>query len=72
MPYDDKSLWGIEINPNTPEIHVDFKNLRDFNEKFYKEYWNMLSGNYQYQILENYKYEHRWSTLSNYLLDMAN
>ena len=59
LPYDDKSLWGIEINTNTPEIHVDFKNLRDFNEKFYKEYWNMLSGNYQYQILENYKYEHR-------------
>ncbi|HCK92135.1 MAG TPA: metal-dependent hydrolase, partial [Gammaproteobacteria bacterium] len=39
LPYDDKSLWGIEININTPEIHVDFKNLRDFNEKFYKEYW---------------------------------
>ena len=44
----------------------------ELHEKFYKEYWNMLSGNYQYQILENFKYENRLSTLINYLLYMAN
>ena len=55
LPNDDKSLWGIEININTPELHADFKNLRDFDEKFYKEYWRMLSGNYKYQTLENLK-----------------
>ena len=46
LPYDDKSLWGIEININNPMQHVKFINLRKINEKQYSEFWDMLKGNF--------------------------
>ena len=45
LPYDDKSLWGIEIDINNPMQHVKFINLRKINEKQYSEFWDMLKGN---------------------------
>ena len=44
LPYTDNSLWGIEINFNEPDKHVLFRNIRNFNDKVYKEFWNMLKG----------------------------
>lgn len=46
LPYDDKSLWGIEIDTNNPMQHVKFINLRKINEKQYSEFWDMLKGNF--------------------------
>ena len=45
LPYDNKSLWGIEIDNDKPNEHVFFKNIRNFNYKIYYEFWNMLKGN---------------------------
>ena len=44
LPYDYKSLWGIEIDPYNPNNHVIFKNIRNFNESIYDEFWQMLRG----------------------------
>ena len=44
LPYTDNSLWGIEINFNEPDKHVLFRNIRNFNDKVYNEFWNMLKG----------------------------
>ena len=46
LPYDYKSLWGIEIDINNPDSHVKFKSLRRFNSSVYKEFWSMLNGNF--------------------------
>ena len=45
LPHDLQSLWGIEINPSKPDEHVKFKNLRNFKNNDYKNFWNMLKGN---------------------------
>ena len=45
LPYDDKSLWGVEIDLNNPNKHVVFKNIRNFDEKIFYEFWEMLKGN---------------------------
>jgi inner membrane protein len=45
LPYDDKSLWGIEINEKEPNKHVYFKNIRNFDDKVYDKFWDMLKGN---------------------------
>ena len=47
LPYDDKSLWGIEIDYNKADKHVLFKNIRNFNDKVYDEFWKMLKGNFK-------------------------
>ena len=44
LPHDNKSLWGIKIDTTTDK-HVDFKNLRDFEKKDYRNFWEMLKGN---------------------------
>jgi len=46
LPYDDKSLWGIEIDTNNKENHVKFLNLRKFNNEHYKEFWTLLKGDF--------------------------
>ena len=43
LPHDYKSLWGIKINKSNNN-HVEFKNLRDFEKRDYKEFWKMLKG----------------------------
>ncbi len=45
LPYDNKSLWGIKINENNSEQHVNFLNLRNFKSNQYLEFWSMLKGN---------------------------
>ena len=45
LPYDNKSLWGIQINENNSDKHVNFLNLRNFNNNQYSEFWSMLKGN---------------------------
>ncbi len=46
LPYDDKSLWGLEIDVNNLENHAIFKNIRNFNDSHYIEFWDMLKGNF--------------------------
>ena len=46
LPYDDKSLWGLEIDVNNSENHAIFKNIRDFNDRHYSEFWDMLRGEF--------------------------
>ena len=45
LPDDDMSLWGIEVNPAENDKHVTFRKLRNFNNKHYKRFWEMLKGN---------------------------
>ena len=44
LPDDDKSLWGIEINPAENDKHVTFRKLRNFQNYHYKRFWEMLNG----------------------------
>ncbi len=46
LPYDDKSLWGIKINSNNQESHIEFLNLRKFEKRDYSEFWSLLKGNF--------------------------
>ena len=46
LPHDGKSLWGIEIDPDRMNNHTKFKNLRNFDKQMYKEFWEMLRGNF--------------------------
>ena len=46
LPHDNQSLWGIEIDIKNPDGHVNFKNLRNFDDKVYSDFWNMLKGNF--------------------------
>ncbi len=46
LPHDDRSLWGVEVNPLTPDEHVKFKNLRNFQEDDLKNFWLMLNGDF--------------------------
>jgi len=45
LPHDDMSLWGIEINPNENNKHVNFIKLRNFKNEDYKRFLEMLKGN---------------------------
>jgi len=45
LPHDDMSLWGIEVNTAENDKHVTFRNLRNFNNKHYQRFWEMLKGN---------------------------
>ena len=47
LPHDDKSLWGIEVHPLTPDKHVNFKNLRNYTKNDLKIFWKMLDGNFE-------------------------
>ena len=46
LPHDIQSLWGIEIDPKNLNNYVHFKNLRNFNNEIYSEFWEMLKGNF--------------------------
>ncbi len=46
LPHDYKSMWGIEINTLNPNQHVKFKNLRNFNNSYYKKLWKMIKGDF--------------------------
>jgi inner membrane protein len=45
LPHDDMSLWGIEVNTAENDQHVTFRKLRNFNNKHYQRFWEMLKGN---------------------------
>lgn len=53
FPYDYKSLWGITINPDDPNKHAIFDNLRNINDSHYDEFWLMLKG--QFKRKEKYE-----------------
>ncbi len=46
LPYDYKSLWGIEVDPKNENQHVKYKNLRNFNSDVYKEFWLLIKGKF--------------------------
>ena len=45
LPHDNLSLWGIEIDPDKSNKHVTFRKLRNFENKHYRRFWEMLKGN---------------------------
>lgn len=47
LPYDSNSLWGIEIDLDNENNHVKFKNLRNFNDDHYDEFWSLLNGDFE-------------------------
>ena len=48
LPYDTQSMWGIEVNPRTPDKHASFARLRNFNDEHYATFWSMLKGEFEY------------------------
>ena len=46
LPYDSKSLWGIEINLADQRAHTNFVNLRNFQKIHYEKFWKMLKGEF--------------------------
>ena len=46
LPNDYKSLWGIEVDLKNENQHVKYKNLRNFNNDVYKEFWLMIKGKF--------------------------
>lgn len=44
LPHDTNALWGIELFPDTPHRHADFKKLRQFEGHHYDQFWLMLNG----------------------------
>ncbi len=45
LPYDIKSMWGVIVNPEQPEAHVQWANFRKVNSRNLDEFWLMLNGN---------------------------
>ncbi len=43
LPYDYKSLWGIQVDSIKKDNHVTFMKLRNFQSKHYHDFWNMLN-----------------------------
>ncbi len=46
LPHDDRSLWGVEVNPRTPDEHVRYKNLRNIKKDDLRKFWLMLKGDF--------------------------
>lgn len=44
LPNDLNALWAIRVNPQTPDAHVKFMNLRHFEDRHYQAFWLMLTG----------------------------
>jgi inner membrane protein len=44
FPLSVRSLWGIRIDTNTPETHVEFVTFRDSSKEQQKEFLEMLFG----------------------------
>lgn len=42
LPYDTNSLWGIEVDLEKQNEHVQWKSLRDFKQNHYDEFWRIL------------------------------
>lgn len=42
LPYDTNSMWGIQVNTQTPNEHVQWKSLRNFEQSHYDDFWNMM------------------------------
>ena len=55
FPYDNKSLWGIQIDFDNQNNHVEFLNLREFTKKDFKKFWQLLNG--IYEVDESKKYD---------------
>jgi len=47
IPFSGKdSLWGIEVNPNTPDEHVKFKMLRNGKSDRIAIFWSLINGDF--------------------------
>jgi len=42
LPFDIRSMWGIEIIQAAPNDHAEWKVMRDFTESDYENFWHML------------------------------
>lgn len=43
LPYDNRSLWGIAVDPASPDTHAQFKSLRRINKQQYGTFWTLLT-----------------------------
>jgi inner membrane protein len=46
LPYDARSLWGIRVDPLTPERHTAWANLRHFSKADKIIFWEMVKGHF--------------------------
>jgi len=47
IPFSGKdSLWGIEVNPNTPDKHVKFTMLRNSKSDRLSIFWSLINGDF--------------------------
>jgi len=44
LPNNDESLWGIKLNPNKPDQHVEYVFLRNFTDDKIQKFKKMLKG----------------------------
>lgn len=47
LPYDLLSMWGVKVNPATPDSHVTFEHMRHITDENLDEFKRMLRGNLQ-------------------------
>lgn len=46
LPYDTKSMWGIEVDPANPDQHAEWKSLREIDDRKFDKFWNMLTNGF--------------------------
>jgi inner membrane protein len=44
LPYDDRSLWGLELDLTNPNLHGKFRGLKNFSKQDYDKFWSLLKG----------------------------
>jgi inner membrane protein len=44
FPDSIKPLWGIRMNPATPEVHVSMEYFRDPSQRAFDRLWRMIRG----------------------------
>ena len=44
LPYDNKSLWGLKIDPKNDKKHGQFISLQNFSKQDYSKFWSLLKG----------------------------
>lgn len=46
LPYDNKSLWGLQVDVNNQDNHANFITLRDYKDSHYDKFKQMLKGDF--------------------------
>jgi inner membrane protein len=46
LPYDDKSLWGLQVDENNQHKHAVFITLRNYKDSHYNKFKQMIKGSF--------------------------